>query len=308
MGKLYVLNGLDEGNSFSLKEGVNTIGRSFENDIILRDKTISRQHLRIVKEANEYRVADLASKNGTFFSGKYLPPDTEFEAKEGMPIVIGMTVVGIGEASVTMTKPYLESVGLTEEAGEESGIFIIHRDKTNQKKLETLYKVSNVLEQNLPLNEALDKVLEIIAELLVEIETASIILIDPFTTKIVLFAHKSRKTEGSHPLKFSPQVLYQVIKRKKTLTISDADTEEVNRELASTMKMQGISSVMCVPMISNAQVVGVLYIHSLKKPYGFTPEDACLFEEIAQRTNNFVQYGQYFSELSKMIQKLSSKN
>lgn len=306
MGKLYVLNGLDEGKSFSLKEGVNAIGRSFENDIVLRDKTISRQHLRIVKEANEYRVADLASKNGTFFSGHYLSPETELDVKEGVPIVIGMTVVGIGEATVTMTKPYLESVGLTEETGEESGIFTIHRDKTNQKKLETLYKVSNVLEQKLPLTDALDKVVKIIAELLVEIETASVILIDPKTTKIVLFAHKSRNSEGSRPLKFSPQVLYKAIREKKSVRISDSDREQVDRELASTLKMHGISSVLCVPMISDAQVFGALYLHSLKRPYGFTSEDLSFFEGIAQRANNFVQYGQYFSELSTMMEKLSS--
>jgi adenylate cyclase len=306
MGKLYVLNGLDVGRSFPLREGPNTVGRAFENDVILQDTTVSRQHLRVLKNADRYLVTDLESKNGTFFGGKYLLPEAETEVKEGVPIAIGMTVIGIGEASMTLTKPFLESVGLTEETGEESGIFIIHKDKTNQKKLETLYRVSNVFEQKLPLKEALDKVLDVIAELLVEIDTASIILIDPNTTKILLFSHRSIKQEGRLAPKFSVQVLYQVIKGKKTVLISDTDTEEVNRELASTLKMHGISSVMCVPMISDSQVGGVLYLHSLKKPYGFTPEDVCLFEEIAQRTDNYVRYGQYFSELSRMMEKLDS--
>jgi pSer/pThr/pTyr-binding forkhead associated (FHA) protein len=308
MSKLYVLNGLDVGRSFELKEGANTVGRSFENDVTLQDKTVSRQHLRIVERAGRYFLTDLESKNSTFFSGKYLPPDTEIEVKEGVPIAIGMTVIAIGAASMTVTKPFLESVGLTEQTGEESGIFVIHKDKTNQKKLETLYKVSNVFEQKLPLKEALDSVLDGIAELLVEIDTASIILIDPNTTKIVLFSHRSRKQEGPLAPKFSVQVLYQVIKGKKTVMISDSDTEKVDRELASTLKTHGISSVMCVPMISDSQVVGVIYLHSLKKPYGFTAEDVCLFEEIAQRTDNFVEYGQYFSELSGMMEKFDSGN
>jgi GAF domain-containing protein len=90
--------------------------------------------------------------------------------------------------------------------------------------------------------------------------------------------------------------------------ISNSDTEEVNRELASTLKMNGISSVMCVPMISESQVIGVIYLHSLKKAYGFRPEDACLFEEIAKRTDNFVQYGQYLSELSRVMEEVDSEN
>jgi len=308
MGKLYVLNGLDIGRSFQLKEGANTIGRSFESDVTLQDKTVSRQHLRIVKEGDRYFVTDLESKNGTLVFGKYLPPETEIEVKEGVPIAIGMTVIGIGEASRTETKLFLESVGLTEETGDESGIFVIHKDKTNQKKLETLYRVSNLLEQKLPLKETLDKVLDVFAELLVEIDSAAIILVDPSTTKIVLFSHKSRKSEGRPPLKFSPQVLYQVIKGKKTVMISNSDKEEVNRELASTLKMNGISSVMCVPMISESQVVGVIYLHSLKKLYGFRPEDVALFEDISERTVRFVQYGQYLSELSRMMGELNTGN
>jgi pSer/pThr/pTyr-binding forkhead associated (FHA) protein len=293
MGKLYVLNGLDVGRSFQLREGANTVGRSFENDVTLQDKTVSRQHLRIVEKADRYFLTDLESKNGTFFGGKYLSPDTEIEVKEGVPIAIGMTVIGIGEASMTLTKPFLESVGLTGETGDESGIFVIHKDKTNQKKLETLYRVSNLLEQKLPLKETLDKVLDVFAELLVEIDATSIILIDPNTTKVVLVSHKSRKSEGRPALKFSPHVLYQVMKGKKTVMISNSDTEEVNRELASTLKMNGISSVMCVPLISESQVVGVIYLHSLKKPYGFRPEDVTLFEDISERTVRFVQYGQH---------------
>jgi adenylate cyclase len=308
MSKLYVLNGLDAGRSFQLKEGPSTIGRSLETDIALKDKTVSRQHLRIVKEADRYFVTDLESKNGTFFGGKYLPPEIEREVKEGVPIAIGMTVIAIGETSLTLTKPFLESVGLTENTGEESGIFVIHKDKTNQKKLETLYRVSNVLEQKLPLKATLDKVLEVITELLVEIDTVSIILIDPKTTKIGLFSHRSRKSEGRPAMKFSPQALYQVIKGKKTVMISNSDTEEVNRELASTLKMNGISSVMCVPMISESQVIGVIYLHSLKKAYGFRPEDVSLFEDIAQRTVRFIQYGRFLSELSGIMEELSPEN
>jgi len=125
-----------------------------------------------------------------------------------------MTLIAIGEASMTLTKHFLESVGLTEETGNESGIFVIHKDKTNQKKLETLYRVSNVFEKKLPLKETMDQVLNVFAELLVEIDTVSVILIDPNTTKIVLFSHKSRRSEARPAPGFSPQVLYQVMKKK----------------------------------------------------------------------------------------------
>ena len=58
MSKLYVLNGLDVGRSFQLKEGRNTVGRSLENDVPLHDKSVSRQHLRIVARAGRYFLTD----------------------------------------------------------------------------------------------------------------------------------------------------------------------------------------------------------------------------------------------------------
>lgn len=306
MSKLYVLNGLNLDRSFHLQEGPNTIGRSYENHVVLADKTVSRQHLRIEKRGDRYFVTDLESKNGTLVGGKYLTPGTEMEVKEGVPIAVGLTVMAIGEAAMSITKPFLKSVGLTEETGEESGIFLIHKEKTNQKKLEALYRVSDLLEQKLPLKETLDRILEVFAELLVEIDSASIILIDPSTTKINLFSHKALKPEERPGHRFSPQVLYQVIKGKQPVMISDSDKEEGNRELASTLKMNGISSVLCLPMISDSQVVGVIYLHSLKKPYGFRSEDVSFFEDVAQRTVRFIEYGQYLSELSRIMPDLGS--
>jgi pSer/pThr/pTyr-binding forkhead associated (FHA) protein len=50
MTKLYILNGSEMGLSFELKDGTNYVGRSFENDIQIEDKTVSRRHLKIEKK------------------------------------------------------------------------------------------------------------------------------------------------------------------------------------------------------------------------------------------------------------------
>jgi pSer/pThr/pTyr-binding forkhead associated (FHA) protein len=304
MSKLYVLNGPDIGQSFQLKEGPNDVGRSLGNDISMQDRTVSREHLRIVKKADGYLATDLGSQNGTFIGGNYLTPGGEVEVKEGVPIAIGMTVIGIGERSLRLMMPFLDSVSLTRETGNESGIFVVHKDKTNQKKLETLYRVSHIFGQELPLKDALEKILDVLAELLVEVDTAAFILIDPDTTKVALFSHRGKESAGSPVPKFSPQVVYRVIKRKKAVIISNSDREEVEGELAETLKTNGISSVMCVPVISSSQIVGVIYLHSLKNPYGFRTEDVSLFQDIAQRTGGFIQYSQYVSELSKIMEEL----
>jgi GAF domain-containing protein len=46
--------------------------------------------------------------------------------------------------------------------------------------------------------------------------------------------------------------------------------------LSESMKMMKIKSALCVPLISRAQVRGVLYLDSFDEPYGFRNEDLSL--------------------------------
>ena len=133
MTRLYVLNGPDKGKSFEMIEGDNYIGRSSENDFTIKDNTVSRRHLKIIKRGKRHFIVDLKSMNGIFFNGNFLTPAIEIEVKEGIPIVIGMSAIGIGYTCKNTVAPFLDSIGLTKETQAESGIFAIHQNKTNQK-------------------------------------------------------------------------------------------------------------------------------------------------------------------------------
>ena len=178
MGKLHVLNGPDTGLCLELKEGANYIGRSPQNDIQLKDETVSRRHLRILKKSEMYFLTDLESQNGTFVDGKSLTPGIEVEVRKDVPIAIGMTIIGIGDEACLQTRPFLDSVGLTKETGNNSGIFSVHKEKTNQKKLELVYKVTELLRQNLSKKETLEILLVIFLELLAKVDRAAFVLVE----------------------------------------------------------------------------------------------------------------------------------
>ncbi len=54
-----------ETHAFDQRDAV-TIGAAEDNDVVLRDETVSRYHCRIFREGGSYLVKDLGSTNGTF--------------------------------------------------------------------------------------------------------------------------------------------------------------------------------------------------------------------------------------------------
>lgn len=63
---LVVRDGEEEGQYFSLIDGVTTIGRSEDAVITLDDITVSRQHSEVHFNSGRYIVKDVGSLNGTY--------------------------------------------------------------------------------------------------------------------------------------------------------------------------------------------------------------------------------------------------
>jgi phosphatidylserine/phosphatidylglycerophosphate/cardiolipin synthase-like enzyme len=74
---------------YSLRDGVTSVGRSEENDIVVADALASRHHARIALDAGGCTITDLGSGNGTFVNGE--------PVQGSRPLAPG-DVVGIGGA------------------------------------------------------------------------------------------------------------------------------------------------------------------------------------------------------------------
>src|SRR6186997_876687 len=72
MATLYVLQGRDQGKSFDLLNGSQTIGRDACNSIQICDIEISRRHAEIRKDEEGFLLVDLDSSNGTFVNAQQI--------------------------------------------------------------------------------------------------------------------------------------------------------------------------------------------------------------------------------------------
>ena len=118
MDKLYIVRGKYEQISLGLKDHRTYMGRSPENDIQIQDNYVSRKHLELYKKGDRYFIRDLNSANGTFVNGKRIGPKVVRRVKEGDTIVIGMTLICLGESCSDRVLSFLDSVEPRREFGD----------------------------------------------------------------------------------------------------------------------------------------------------------------------------------------------
>jgi DNA-binding NtrC family response regulator len=86
--KLVVLSGPDAGRSLPLEAGEYRIGSSPSCEIVLSDKTVSRQHLRLEVREDGVRAVDAGSRNGSFCEQMRF---NELEVRLGAVLQVGTT-------------------------------------------------------------------------------------------------------------------------------------------------------------------------------------------------------------------------
>jgi GAF domain-containing protein len=135
----------------------------------------------------------------------------------------------------------------------------------------------------------LEKVLDHILELLNRVDRGVVIIIDSEkgVTKEIVHRYKTPGDDAT-PV-YCKDVVDRVLKDQKAVMVSDAGGE-VEDELADTLELLRIGSVMCVPLIGTSKIMGALYVDSLDRSYGFRKEDFSLFNDIGRQAAIAIEY------------------
>jgi len=70
--RLVMRRGPTPGLVIELSKSDMTIGRDLSNDLVINDVEVSRKHLRLLLQGENYRIEDLGSTNGSFVNGQRL--------------------------------------------------------------------------------------------------------------------------------------------------------------------------------------------------------------------------------------------
>ncbi|HEX5271284.1 MAG TPA: FHA domain-containing protein [Gemmataceae bacterium] len=78
---------VDNEYIYPLKTGINTVGRSPDNDVVVQDSYISRRHCAILVHAGTgCELHDTASKNGTYVNGQRIGGPTHLRSGDEIRI------------------------------------------------------------------------------------------------------------------------------------------------------------------------------------------------------------------------------
>jgi two-component system NtrC family sensor kinase len=275
--------GLGNERALPLPEGISSIGRTEDNTFCSFHASISRRHAHLEREGERVLLVDLGSKNGTFVDN---------EQVEQRELRVGDSF-RCGEISFRLTacapepRPAhtqglqtrfssrsMEELLVQAPAPGDAALKVRQappEDSRIAEKLQVLLKVSQLLSSPGPMDELLERILQLVFQIL-DVDRAAIFLVEPGSG--ALRPRVARLASGETPSGafYSQQIIEYV--RTHSVAAHFADTAQDSRlEGASSVLQQSIQASMCVPLKPRNEVLGVLYVDNRTQANRFTGED-----------------------------------
>lgn len=281
-------------------EDVNTIGRHPKNNIRLNDREISKEHAVIERLNGRYTVRDLRSSNGTYVNSKRV---SDSPLKDGDEIQLGsmrlfftverandprtsvrdlVTILPQDPSGTTHIHAKLEDKPADLDFRPASEVDDLETLKRDYEKLRLTHELSRV-GLTLDLQVLLSKTLEVVFSIL-PADNGVIMLVDPETNMLAPHTVKQR-SRGDKPqeILLSSTILNQVLHDRASVLSSDAFLDPRFSGSQSIIS-QGIRAAMCVPLVAQEKVVGLMHLDSRERVGAFTEKDLQLLKAIAVQT------------------------
>ena len=281
MAKIYFLNGPLAGCSFEINSKSLFIGRDKENDIQIQDPSVSRKHAKVFQKDSKVFIEDLRSQNGTWIDGAVLKSGDSYELAEGLPAAVGNILICAGEACLKNPVSNEYSCDLSwqfaepRDDGSENDTLL-----TDRKKLEQLYQLAIEIGNSAGVEETCGKIMDSLLLFLKRIDGGAILMLDEKSKELKEVVSRVRDQVGTKVPLFSRTIVRRVFEQAKAVMISDT-WDQGKESFSQSIQLSRIRSIVCVPILSKAGPVGVLYMHAMHEPQRFQKEDLFFYTALS---------------------------
>ncbi|MFN2491982.1 MAG: SpoIIE family protein phosphatase [Pyrinomonadaceae bacterium] len=259
-----------------------TLGRSARNDLCIPDPFASRVHAEVRREGEEYFLQDLGSANGTLYNGGTvqgtvpLTPggriqigETEIVFDDGTyNSSMGATMVtdnstSLPEATIALASGDRTTSGLLEAiegARTNPEVSVADRVAREGDLLALISKVGITLLSSSTLEETLEQIVSLVFEA-VPADRCLLMMRDDANEDLRVAVARLRDRAGEvGEIRVSRNVMDEVVMRGKSVLTSDAQHDP--RFASGTVVLQGVRSVLAVPLGVSEKVFGIIYADS----------------------------------------------
>lgn len=264
-----------------------TLGRSSTTELCFADDAgLSRQHMALERDGEDWYVQDLGSKNGTQVNN--IPLKGKLKLKSGDRITAGHLVIIFDDHTATpaaasaaagavvfFETPETESPStstvVTSLEGALSNQTIVKESSRGSAQVKALIHAGQELATNRPLADLFKKILDLSIE---AVGAQRGVLMTLEGERLVVRANKG---EG---FRISSAVRDRVLKEKNSLLVRDTQMDDAFRERLSIVE-QKVRTLMAVPLQTKDQIIGLIYVDSPFFVREFTVEDLNLLTVMA---------------------------
>jgi signal transduction histidine kinase/pSer/pThr/pTyr-binding forkhead associated (FHA) protein len=317
--ELLVIKGPEEGRVYQLKDEEVVIGRDTACQLCFEDRTLSRQHAKILINGDTISVEDLDSVNGVLVNGVKL---NNSELKVEDRLTLGNVELLLRPA--TDDAPQVERLSQPLPPGDEPTL--LHQPDAQQifqpsdsesasimnitqtlsssmlmdllgrshLSLGAMYRVTRLASSIFDLDVLLNKILdETFAT--VRAERGFVLLIDPNTDQLELKSSRWQKKEGlDHKVSISQKIISHVLEKKESVLIADAMADS-KFGMAESVVLHQIRSAMCSPLRGRTRIVGIIHVDTTGAG-AFSHEDLMLLDAIGNAAGIAVENAQLYKD------------
>src|SRR5688500_17249586 len=291
MAQLILQSGANGDERIPLARLRTTIGRSARSDICIPDAFASRLHAEVRQEGDGFWLQDLGSANGTRYNGT--PVKLPVPLSSGGQIQIGETTIVFDDERIQLTGGGATLIADHTEALDPSKTISLQSRRipttellkeqfsSRNDLLGLISKVGVALLSASDLDETLNQVASLVFEA-VPAERCVIMLRDEKADDgmKIMVARIRGNDEPLQEVRISRTVMDEVLKNGKSVLTADAQQDP--KFASQTIALQGIRSVLAVPLnVDERNVFGLIYADSPTYEATFSEEHLNILTTLA---------------------------
>jgi len=261
-----------------------TVGRSSMAELCFPDDAgLSRQHMMLERDGDDWNVQDLGSKNGTMVNN--IPLRAKLRLKPGDRITAGHLAIvyddkGAGARpaegvvvfeSAEPDPPSTSTIFTSLEGALSSQTIVDRPGQHGAKQVQALIRAGQELAGRGTLADLFPLILDLAIEG-VRAQRGVVMILEGERLEV-----KANKGEG---FRISSAVRDRVINEKASVLVRDAQLDEAFRERMSIVE-QKVRTLMAVPLQTEKRTIGLIYVDSPNMFRVFTKDDLSLLTVMA---------------------------